>query len=46
MVLTRAMEKIQSILNQSRSNTTVHTARMEVCLEELCRTFQIEVDSL
>ena len=45
MVLTSAMKKIRKCL-ESRLSSQILSARMEICLEELLRTFKVEIETL
>lgn len=45
MVLTRAMQKMRKCLEMPKT-THIPTARMEICMDDLLRTFQLEIDTL
>lgn len=45
MVLQRAVQKIRRSLELPKTSN-IPTARMEICLDELLRTFQVEIDTL
>ena len=45
MVLTRAMQKVRNCLELPKTSN-IPTARMEICMDDLLRMFQVEIDTI